>query len=613
MTQQLLTGLALIVVMGIGAQWAAWRLGLPSILLLLICGFVAGPATGLIVPDEIFGKLLLPLVSASVAVILFEGGMNLRFSELRKIRGVVISLVTIGVLVTWIVTALAAHFLFGLEHQMAVLLGAILVVTGPTVIMPLLRNIRATSRMDSIMKWEGIVIDPLGAVLAVLVFQSVIAGGILEATEEVLFSVLKTIIIGGVVGVAGARALITVLRRYWVPDYLQNAVTLMMVIAAFAFSDYLQRESGFVTVTIMGIVLANQRTVSVRRIMEFKETLRVLFISSLFIILASRITLEQMEFVLSYKCAVFLGVLFFVARPLSVFLSTIRSGLGRKEKLFLSWMAPRGIVAASVASVFGLKLMESGVGRSTHIVSITFLVITATVIVYGLTAPPLAKKLGIAKPDPQGVLFVGAHDWARAIAKFLMGDGYRVSLVDSHWEYVSSARRDGLDAYYKNILIDDLAGYMDCDGIGKLLAVTSNDEVNSLAALSFAETFGRSQVYQLPRQSGRLDPDDENFVSELSGRFLFRPEATYDNITARFGSGAVIMKTQMTAEFDFNAFNGRYGENAVPLFLIKENGALLAFANDNPLAPQPGHWVVALVLEPMQANGGSAQAQSVSQ
>lgn len=597
MDERFLIGFATIIVLGIGAYWISWRLRIPAILLLLALGFVTGPVTGLINPDEIFGAILLPVVSASVAVILFEGGMNLKFSELREIRKVVTRLVTIGVLVTWVVTGVAAYFLFGFSHQIASLLGAILVVTGPTVIMPLLRNLRATGKMDSIMKWEGIVIDPIGAVLTVLVFQAVVAGGVIEAGEKVGLSVLKTVIVGGAVGVAGGRALIIILKRYWVPDFLQNAVTLMILIAAFTFSDYIQKESGFVTVTIMGIVLANQREVSIKRIMEFKETLRVLFISSLFIILSSRLTFNDLNFLLSYKSALFLLVLFFIARPLCVFLSTRGSGLRLKEKIFLSWMAPRGIVAAAVASVFGLKLAGDGFTEAEHLVSITFLVITATVLVYGLTAPPLARKLGVAKPDPQGVLFVGAHDWARAMAKFLHEDGFKVSLVDSNWENISTARQEGLMAHYKNIILDDVSENLDCEGIGKLLALTSNDEVNSLAALSFVESFGRSQVYQLPRQSGRHSAHEESVVSELTGRFLFSPEATYEYITFQFGTGAVIKKTQITAEFDYEAFRNHYGAKAVPLFLIKENGDLLAFANDNPPAPQPGHHLVALVFE----------------
>ncbi|MFI5323895.1 MAG: cation:proton antiporter [Thermodesulfobacteriota bacterium] len=331
--------------LGIGSYWVSWRAGVPAIMLLLASGFIAGPLTGLVNPDRIFGEILLPVVSVSVAVVLFEGGMNLKFSELREIRGVVLSLVTIGVFVTWAVIAIAAHFLFGFDHGIAALLGAILVVTGPTVIMPLLHDLRASGKIGSIMKWEGIVVDPLGALLAVLVFHVIIASGVLRATELVGWSVLKTFAVGGFIGVACARMLIHILKKYWVPDYLQNSVTLMTLIAAFTASDYTQRESGFITVTIMGIVLANQKTVSIKHIMEFKETLRVLFISSLFIILASRLTLKDLQYVFNWRGALFLGVLFFIARPLCVFLSTYRSGLNLKEKLFLSWIAPRGIVA----------------------------------------------------------------------------------------------------------------------------------------------------------------------------------------------------------------------------------------------------------------------------
>ncbi len=597
MDEGFLLGFAVIIVLGVGAYWVSWRLGVPAILLLLASGFIAGPVTGFIDPDKIFGDTLLPVVSVFVAVILFEGGMNLKFSELREIRGVVVSLVTIGVCVTWAVAAVAAYFLFGLDHRIAALLGAILVVTGPTVIMPLLREIRASGKIGSIMKWEGIVIDPIGALLAVLVFHAIIAGGVIEATERVGWSVLKTFAVGGFIGIAGARILIHILKRYWVPDYLQSPVTLMILIAAFTASDYMQSESGFITVTIMGIVLANQKTVSIKRIMEFKETLRVLFISSLFIILASRLTLNDLKYVLNWKSALFLGVLFFIARPLCVFLSTRRSGLKFNEKLFLSWMAPRGIVAASVASVFGLRLTQDGFPQADHLVSITFLVITATVLIYGLTAPTLARRLGIAKPNPQGVLFIGAHSWARAIAKCLHDNGFKVSLVDSNWTNISSAHQDGLKAYYKNIILDNVSEHIDCEGIGKLLAVTSNDEVNSLAALSFIESFGRSQVYQLTRQSGRKPASDDDAVSELSGRFLFGPEATYENISIKFGSGAVIKKTHLTAEFNYDAFRTHYGDKAMPLFLIKENGELLAFAHDNPPAPQPGHHLVALVGE----------------
>ncbi|MEK6224425.1 MAG: cation:proton antiporter, partial [Thermodesulfobacteriales bacterium] len=404
MSEHLLVGLAAIIVLGIGAQWLAWRISLPAILLLLIFGFIAGPATGFLNPNEIFGDLLLPLVSVLVAIILFEGGLSLKFSEVREVTSVIRNMVTVGVLVSWVLTSLASYLIFGLGLQISVLLGAVLVVTGPTVIIPLLRHVRPSGRVGSIVKWEGIIIDPIGAILAVLVFEVIISGGLEKATALVVVSIFKTLIIGTVLGLAGAQLVVLILRRHWVPDFLQNPVTLMIVVFVFVCSNVIQIESGLLSVTLMGIALANQKMVSIRHIVEFKENLRVLFISGLFIILASRLTLDELNYVLNFKGFVFLFLMIVVVRPLSIFISTYFSDLHLKEKLFLSWMAPRGIVAAAVASVFALRLEQAGYEQAERIVDITFLVITGTVAIYGLSAFQVAKRLGLAKPNPQGIL-----------------------------------------------------------------------------------------------------------------------------------------------------------------------------------------------------------------
>ncbi len=595
MDEHFLIGFAAIIVLGIGAQWIAWKIGLPAILLLLISGFIAGPATGFINPDTLFGDLLLPIVSISVGVILFEGGLSLKFSELREIRSVVRNLVTVGVIVSWVVSSVASYYLLGFDIRIALLLGAILVVTGPTVIIPLLREIRPSGRVGSIIKWEGIVIDPIGALLAVLVFEAIIAGGFEKATAQVAFSVLKSIVVGGVIGFVSAQAVIFILRKRWVPDHLESPVTLMIVVAVFTLSNFIQSESGLITVTLMGIVLANQKTVSVKHIIEFKETLRVLFIATLFVILAARLTAEDIKYVANFASLGFLLVIFFIARPLSVFISTYWSDLDFKEKLFLSWMAPRGIVAAAVSSVFALRLARAGFPQAVHLVDVTFFVITATVAVYGLTSFPLAKRLGIAKPNPQGVLFVGAHAWARKIALFLQENGYVVSLVDSNWANISSALQDGLKAYFENVLFEDVSEDIDLDGIGKLLALTPNDEVNSLAALRFIEFLGRSNVYQLSRQTKFRTVSEQTIPKHLSGRLLFTHEATYTAIARKFGEGAVIKKTPLTAEFTYQSFKELYGEKSMPMFLIRENGDLIPFAQDNVPTPLPGQQLIALV------------------
>jgi NhaP-type Na+/H+ or K+/H+ antiporter len=595
MSEHLLVGLAAIIVLGIGAQWLAWRISLPSILLLLIFGFIAGPATGLINPNQLFGNLLLPLVYVAVAIILFEGGLSLKFSEVRELKAVIRNLVTVGVGVTWALTSFASYFIFGLGLQISVLLGAVLVVTGPTVIIPLLRHIRPSGRVGSIIKWEGIIIDPIGAILAVLVFEVIISGGVEKATAHVVVSIVKTLVVGTVLGLAGAKLVVVILRRHWVPDFLQNPVTLMIVIFVFVCSNEIQIESGLLSVTLMGIALANQKWVSIKHIAEFKENLRVLFISSLFIILAARLTIDGLNHVLNFKGFIFLVLIIVVVRPLSIFISTYFTDLNLKEKLFLSWMAPRGIVAAAVASVFALRLAEAGFEQAERIVDITFLVITGTVAVYGLTAFPLAKRLGLAKPNPQGILMVGAHSWARYIAKFLHDNGFQVSLVDSNWANVSAARQEGLKAYYENILLEDISEDIELDGIGKLLALTRNDEVNSLSALHFIDDFGRSQVYQLPKLSKFSARSEESIPQHLRGRLLFEPAATFSYLDSKFASGASLKKTLLTDEFDYDSFKSLYGDKALPLFVIKEGGELVVLALDNTPTPLPGQYLISLV------------------
>ncbi len=429
MTERLLTTLAGILVLGIGAQWLAWRLCIPSILLLLGSGFVVGPGLGWIDPDRVFGSLLLPVVSLSVGLILFEGGLSLRFRELRKTWGSLVGLLTVGVLVTWGLSAVTAAQILGMPSSLALLSGAILVVTGPTVIGPLLRHIRPTGRVGPVAKWEGIVIDPIGATLAVLVYEGLDAIRRAEygsATLNVLEGLGITLLAGGLVGAFCAGVLVFCLRRFWIPDYLQNPVALMLVVIALTAANALHHEAGLLAVTVMGVILANQRVVPMDRISEFKESLTILLISALFILLSARVRVEDLT-ALGWRGLVFALVMLLMVRPLAVWAATIGSQLTRAERLFLAWFAPRGIVAASVASVFALRLGDSGA----VLVPATFLVIVATVAVYGLTAGPLARRLGLTPGDPQGLLIAGANGFARALASVLQREGFRVVLVDT--------------------------------------------------------------------------------------------------------------------------------------------------------------------------------------
>ena len=479
-------------------------------------------------------------------------------------------------------------------------------MTGPTVIGPLLRYLRPSGQVGPILKWEGIVIDPIGAMVAVLVFEAIVSGAFDDITSLALAGLLKTVLIGGGMGGLGAGLMILFLKRYWIPDFLQNAVSIMVVISSFAVSNLLQEESGLLTVTVMGICLANQKFVAVRHIVEFKENLRVLLISSLFILLAAR--LEPSDFgYANLAGGVFLVVLILVIRPLTVWVCTLGSDLKWQERFFLGSVAPRGIVAAAVSAIFALKLVEAGYPDAQALIPLTFLVIIGTVVIYGLAAPPVARHLDIAKPKPQGALIIGAHSWAQGIAKILQEEGHRVVILDNDWRDISEARMAGLSTFYANILSEYALDEMDMGGIGRLLALTHNDEINSLAVLHFGHLFGRSEVYQLPSEEEQKEKREE-ISPHLRGRELFGPGMNYSFLTRQFREGKVIKKTPLTKEFDFEAFKNLYGQETIILFVISPSGDIAPFSTDKPPTPKPGQTLISLVDPKIGVTGTGQKA-----
>ena len=590
--------------LGITAQWLATRLRMPSILLLLAFGFLAGRLGGIDTNRLIGRELLFAVVSLSVAVILFEGGLTLRFSELKQAGGTVLYLVTVGVVVSCGLTAFAASWLLDMDWRIALLTGSILVVTGPTVIAPLLRQIRPERRIGSIIKWEGIVIDPIGAVLAVLVFQAVLASDVSHAATApalvwtALAGLAKTAVVGTLTAVLVAELMIRLLKRYWIPDFLHASVFLAVAVVSFVASNAMQKESGLVTVTLLGVLLANQKRVALRHVVEFKENLRVLLISCLFIVLASRIELNHVV-ELGWGGAAFLATLVLVVRPLAVWISTIGRGLGRNERIFLALLAPRGIVAAAVSSIFALEVAHRfGPDRlpagAESIVPVTFLVIVGTVTIYGLTAAPLARRLKLASGSPQGVLFSGADAWVVPIAAALAEEGFPVLLVDSNYRRTAAARMAGVPSVCANVLSEFAAEELDLGGIGRLLAVSPNEEVNALVAMEYKHVFGRGEVYQLAAgepATGRR----ETVSHELRGRRLFGQDVTYAELALRYRAGAQVKKTQLTEEFTLDDFHRQHGTDAIVLFLIGPSGHLTVRTADTPFEPEPGQTVVALV------------------
>lgn len=595
--------------LGVGSQWVASRLKVPSILLLLTTGVIAGPVLGFVRPDRLLGDLILPLVSLCVAIVLFEGSLSLRLKDLKQIGRPLFLLLTVGVFITWFLCTLGARFILQFDLSLALLIGALLTVTGPTVVGPLLRHIRPVGQVGPIARWEGIVIDPIGAVLAVLVFGAFDAVQVAEFKAAAVIAVagfLKTMTVGAIFGVAAAVLLREMLRRHWIIDHLQSPFALMLVVAAFTGSNLLLHESGLVTVTVMGVVLANQHAVSIRHIIEFKENLSVLLISSLFILLSARLDLRQFHEI-GWRGPAFVAFVILVARPASVMLSTVGCGMKLSERLFLSWLAPRGIVAAAVASVFALQLGGNG---SEQLITATFLVIVGTVVTYGLTAGWVANRLGLSVPNPQGVLIGGAHPFARSVAEALKNEDIRVCLIDRNPENLKAARMLGVQTFYADILSEAVNEELDLGGIGRYLAMTPNDEVNSLSAGHFVEVFGRAEVYRLS------SPDEgqkrrEKSSELLDGRVLFANDATYSRLDGKMRSGFTVKATPLTDEFSFERFRELYGPSAVVLFAIDDSDRLTIMTADREHSFRSGQTVIALVSE--VTNSASADTSNDEQ
>ncbi len=587
-----------ILAIGMAAHWLAWRIRLPSIFFLLLAGFIAGPLLGFIHPDELLGDALFPIVSLSVAIILFEGGLSLDIKELKKIGRVVRNLVTIGALTTWVAATVLGLLLLDVSFGIAALLGAILIVTGPTVIIPMLRNIRPTANIANAVKWEGIVNDPTGAILAVLVFDVVVAGGVAGGIVAAASGVSKAVVFGGGFGLLGAGLIVVLLKRFLVPDFLQSPLTLAVVLAVFTLSDVLSKESGLLAVTVMGSALASQKMVSVRHIVEFKENLRVLLIAGLFVLLAARLPIDEPTY-RDGGALLFMAALILVVRPLTIAVSTWRTDLTWRERVFLGFMAPRGIVAAAVASVFSIELVDAGIADGAKVAPVMFMVIVGTVALYGLTAGPVAKLLGVAKPNPQGVLILGASRLMREVAHTLSKHHVHVMLLDSNWRNVAAARQGGLKVQYGNALSEHAIEELDLDGIGYFVAGTPNDQTNLLATIHVGELFQRSRVF-------RLSPEEESETSDvpkhLQARVLFDVTATFADLQKRFDNDGKITSTDLTDDFTYEAFMGRHRDIARPLFVISPAGALTIIEAGQQLNPKPGATVVSLVSSPEAAS-----------
>lgn len=511
--------LSAIIVFGIFAQWIAWRMKIPAIFPLILLGLFLGPLSKVILgldekwinPENIFaGKTMYYFVSLSVGIILFEGGLTLKFKEVRKLAGVVRNLLFFGTIIMLLGGAIAAHYFIGMDYKVALLFGSLIIVTGPTVIAPILQSVKPKKNISTILKWEGIVIDPIGALVAVLVYELLFVSTMgvggdhsLGLTQVALKTFSLTLCVGTFFGLFSGWTLHSLLKRDLIPHFLINVVSLGFVIFAFAGADTLQAESGLLSVTVMGILLGNIKTPNIDKILDFKESLTVILISVLFIILSAKIDLEQLQKLEINSIYIFLIVVF-VLRPIVVWISSIKSDLNWREKAFIAWVGPKGIVAAAVASLFSLYLLNSDKivlpddlrEDVEMLVPLTFMIILGTVTLNGLSAKLVARLLGVIKKDRNGVVFVGANEGSISIAKYLDSNDINTSLIDLSKENVRLAKAQGLNVEERNILADDQDN-IDIEDAGHLLALTSSNDVNIFACRKLKHSIGDSRVYRL--------------------------------------------------------------------------------------------------------------------
>jgi len=572
--------LAGIIVLGIIAQWVAYKLKIPSILPLILIGLFVGPFSTLISQDGtkwiepvwngtdgLFPEeRLFNFVSLAISIILFEGGLTLKKNEILNVGPSIMRLISVGSLVTFIGGGIAAHYIFNLSWEISFLFSALIIVTGPTVIAPILRNIPLKKDVSTVLKWESILIDPIGALVAVLVFGFITTGEGHNYTIAALIEFGKIIIIGFTIGFTSAYALFYAIKQKVIPNYLLNVVTLASVLAVFVLSDLFAHESGLLSVVIMGMVLGNKEVPELKEILYFKESLSILLISILFILLAANINIQDLLLLYKWETIVLFAVVVFVLRPISVFLSTQNSGLQFNEKLFISWVGPRGIVAAGIASLFGLKLVMRGEPGAEYITPLVFMIVLGTVLLNATTARFFAKIAGVFLASSNAILIVGASPFSIIIAKYLKNSNRRVILIDSNSSHIKKAQDEGFDAFKANIYADNLLDNIELCDVGYLLAFTGSTTVNKFTIEKFSEQFGENGAFRL------LSEEEMRNKNTIPKEGIFSGTDDFLNLSEIVRDYPVINEIELKSVSQFNTIL-----NAIN----KEKYAVALFVKDN--------------------------------
>jgi len=578
--------LAGIIILGILAQWVAWKFKIPAILPLILIGLLVGPIAATYLTEDgskwiepiwngekgLFpGDYLYYFVSLAISIILFEGGLTLKRSEIKNLGPVITKLITLGSAITFFGAGIVAHLIFDLSWELSFLFSGLIIVTGPTVITPILRNIPLKKDISTVLKWEGILIDPIGALVAVLVFEFISVGGGGGFTKTALIEFGKILLFGTTFGFTFAHALAYAINKKMIPHYLLNVVSLSAVLLVFVESEIFAHESGLLAVVVMGMVLGNGKLNNIKELLYFKESLSVLLISILFILLAANINMEALMLLYTWKTAVLFAIVVFLIRPLAVFSSTLNSKLKLQEKLFISWVGPRGIVAAGIASLFGSKLIKQGVEGAEYITPLVFMIVLGTVLLNATTARLFAKLVGVFLTKSNAILLVGASNPSRLIASYLRDKGKRVVLIDSNKNFIKQAQDDDLEALNVNIYDDELSDNIELSDVGYLIAITGNDAVNKYALANFSKIFGEHGSFRLASSIEILNATDEERQK------FFTPKDDYINLSEAFRENPNIIEVKIKNETEYSNILNLLAkeEKSIPLFIENTKGIYL--------------------------------------
>ena len=509
--------LAFAMAFGMIAQVLARHLRIPGIVLLLGTGLLLGPdALGIVHPSSL-GDALPFIVGFAVAVILFEGGMNLRINRIRREGKTIRQLITTGALVTALGGTVTAKIFLGWDWRISLLFGVIVIVTGPTVITPLLRRLKLRRSISTVLEAEGVLLDAIGAVIAVVALEIALSPSGLSFLTG-LFHIITRLIVGSAIGAAGGFLLAFLLRfRNLIPEGLENVFTLSLVFALFQGANSISPESGIVAVTAAGLVVGNMKTHIHRELREFEEQMTVLLIGMLFILLAADVRLIEVT-ELGWGGIITVTILVCVLRPLNVYIGTMGSNLNLRQKALLSWIAPRGIVAAAVASLFALELEKHGVDGS-QLRAMVFSLIAVTVLLSGLTGSLAAQFLGLKRPENVGWVILSANHLSRSLAKVLIGSGEEVICIDQNPKACRRAEEEGIKVIYGNGLDEKTLLRAEIDTRLGAMGLSSNEEVNLLFGTK-AKEIGKLSVILVGIKS-MAEGITSEMVKEISGRIPF--------------------------------------------------------------------------------------------